>query len=85
MGVGAVAGPAAFVAYPSPSASALTVEYPGTAPGMLEVIDAQGRRVLTQRFVPGTNTLPVGDLAPGVYTLRSIDGPTRSLAFVVAR
>jgi hypothetical protein len=84
----AAAAQAGFNLYPNPAQSQLTIELPvGAEAAQLRVIDAAGRRVLSQAVPAGvrrhTLALPAG-LAPGLYLLR-LDQGTRHLSQRFAR
>jgi len=73
IGIAELAGDA-FTVAPNPVADVLVVSgIPANA--QVEVIDAAGKRVMTERLLG--SDLDVGKLAPGIYQLRVIDG-TRS-------
>jgi photosystem II stability/assembly factor-like uncharacterized protein len=85
MGIEPSFRPVALGAYPTPCDHALNVEYPGSAPGVVHVMDVQGKVLHAQRLMPGLNVVDVAGLAPGMYILRAMDTPMRSLSFIVAR
>ncbi len=57
----------AFEAYPNPFRDRLVVSM--EEPGPLQVFDATGRLVHTERLVGGPNSLPLEELSPGTYLL----------------
>jgi len=66
-----------FRTYPNPCTNVLNVELPGQGPCLLTVTDMSGRILLTREFESGQGpviSLPVENLAEGIYTLRLFSG-----------
>ncbi|OZC04053.1 FG-GAP-like repeat-containing protein [Rubricoccus marinus] len=79
------AGPALTLG-PNPARSHLRVQVADPAPATLTVLDARGRRVLTERVAAGEATLDLRALPPGAYTVRVESTSGVSTApFVLAR
>lgn len=55
------------VAYPSPATEVLNVR--STTSGRLDLIDLQGRVVLSSRVAGSVLRIPLSDVAPGLYTV----------------
>jgi len=76
-GVAQVKGPGAayLTAYPSPAQSTVTVTINGIdeISGILQMIDATGRVVLIQICTSTEQTINIGDMAAGVYTVEYLD------------
>lgn len=71
--------------WPNPVDNALNVAFRSLGgSGMLSIIDGNGRTVkaITERFTSGTNrlTVPVDELAPGLYLMRLSNGNNSSSA-----
>jgi hypothetical protein len=63
--------------YPNPAHEVIAMSLPAAATSTLLLIDAQGRRVMSQRYSP---TVDVRDLSPGAYVLR-VDGTSLNASF----
>lgn len=66
--VGEAPVPARIMAFPSPATDVLHVR--SEARGTMQLIDAQGRLVLTDQLTTGSTSVSVAGVAPGLYTLR---------------
>ncbi|KUG09435.1 hypothetical protein ASU33_17050 [Solirubrum puertoriconensis] len=74
--------------YPNPAVEQATVELAGTGVYRLEVLDAQGRTLLTQPAVQRVVKLEVSRMPAGTYWVRARDarnGRTATKQFVVQR
>jgi hypothetical protein len=65
--VGEHEGIGTVVAYPSPATEVLNVR--STTTGRLDLIDLQGRVVLSSRVAGSVWSIPLSDVAPGLYTV----------------
>lgn len=61
----------AFVLYPNPASSAVTLRWlEERLPARLEIVDVNGRVVMRESVQSGTVTLPLDNIAAGVYFVR---------------
>lgn len=65
--VGEHEGIGTVMAYPSPATDVLNVR--SASLGQLELIDLQGRVVLSSRLAGGVSSIPLSNVAPGLYTV----------------
>ena len=71
-------------AFPVPADDALTLDLPGNTPGIVDVLDATGRLVLSLRTTGQRSTLDVTSWANGHYVLRCMqDATVRTVPVVV--
>ena len=59
----------AFTAFPNPANDAVVVNTHGFEPKDLQIVDATGRVVLSERLVGGQNVINVTNLANGTYQM----------------
>lgn len=57
-----------ITAYPSPATELLHVR--STIPGLLDLVDLQGRSVLGSRVAGGMLTIPINELSSGIYFVK---------------
>lgn len=67
-------GPLTWSIAPNPAEDVLWIDTSDASPLELVVCDAQGRMVLQHRTAQPRTGVPVGNLAPGLYTLRDQHG-----------
>jgi hypothetical protein len=60
--------------FPNPAQEVINVNLPAGSSGLISVLDATGREVLTARVPQGMGTLDVRALSQGLYTIRSVNG-----------
>jgi hypothetical protein len=63
-----------LIVYPNPASDQVTIERPSAEPGLLEVFDTTGRLVSGERITGSRFTLNTSDIAPGLYTVRTVQG-----------
>ncbi len=68
------------VLYPNPGASGFIVEMPAGLADWLELTDATGRPVLADRLIGQRTSIPVGQIASGIYLWTVRDGRSRPVA-----
>ncbi len=70
---------AAMELYPNPAMNEVRMRFVGEAPRTIDVMDATGRLVSTERY-QADGVISVGDLAEGLYVLRALSADGRVLA-----
>ena len=65
--------------YPNPATDEVRMRFTGKAPRTIEVMDATGRRVSTERY-RADGAISVSGLSEGLYVVRALDTDGRALA-----
>ncbi len=68
-----------FLAFPNPAREILTLRQPTQTAARVRLLDALGREVARQPAPGSETTMPVGNLAPGLYTAQWLDAAGRVL------
>ena len=68
-----------LVLFPNPAADEVRLRSTGEAPATVELLDATGRRVVVERYLP-EGIVSLAGLAGGVYIVRALDPHGRSIA-----
>ena len=68
-----------FTIYPNPANDVLVVNVDGFVSHGMQVLDATGRIVLSERLVAGRNVIDVTSLANGTYKFVINDGQSRKV------
>ncbi|MGE5424893.1 MAG: T9SS type A sorting domain-containing protein, partial [Syntrophothermus sp.] len=72
-------------AYPNPAENVLEIDFTGTEPGKLMLINVHGETVLEQEIAPGHEDLDVSSFKSGLYMLELTVTGKRSTRKIILR
>lgn len=64
-----------FVVFPNPFSGLVSINYPGTLPATLDIMDVQGRKVDSILLTVELSNVDLSGLLPGLYLLRIAEDP----------
>ena len=80
---GIAEGDSDFTVYPNPANDVIIVNVDGFVAHDMQVLDATGRVVLSDRLVAGRNVIDVTSIANGTYKLVLAEGQSRKVKQLV--